>query len=155
MNTDYDLDHYTVTRTMDEIRLANTLLKSIDGKNTRTFAYTCGDRYAGTTSFYDLVKTEFVAARGVMSGYESIDNSDLYYMKAFMVSGQSGEALIDLVKKAMETKTLIVFLFHGVGGEHSIDVALSEHQKLLYFLKTNEKEIWVAPLVDIATFMKQ
>jgi sialate O-acetylesterase len=155
VNPDYDLDHYSIARIMDEIRVNNTLLKAIDGKDSRTFAYTCGEMNAGNGSFYDLIKKEFVAARGVKAGFETLGNTDLYNINAFTVNGQTGEELINLVKKDMESKTLLVFLFHGVGGEHSINVELGEHQKLLDFLKAHEKEIWVAPLVEISKFMKE
>ena len=41
---------------------------------------------------------------------------DLYNVGAYVVNGQSGEELVDLAKKAMKSNALIVFLFHGVGG---------------------------------------
>ena len=62
----------------------------------------------------------------------------------------TGDDMIALVKKAMENKTLLVFLFHGVGGGHSLNVTLEAHRKLVYFLKEHEKEIWVAPFIDAA-----
>lgn len=154
VNPNYDLDHYTLKRITDEIKLANTLLSAIDGKQKRTFAYTCGEMHAGDESFYDLVKSEFAAARGVASGFETAGIADAYNLKAFMISGQTGEEMIGLVEQAMESKTLLVFLFHGVGGEHSIDVEWHEFRKLLFFLKAHESAIWVAPLVDMATFIK-
>ena len=61
--------------------------------------------------------------------------------------------LIDLVKKAQETGTLVVFLFHGVGGGHNANVAMNKHNDLVKYIKQNEKEIWVAPMVDIAEFV--
>jgi hypothetical protein len=72
-----------------------------------------------------------------------------------MVSGQSGERLIGLVKEAMAKNALLVFLFHGVGGEHSLNVSSCDHRKLLGFLKANEKQIWIAPLVDIVRFVRE
>jgi sialate O-acetylesterase len=42
----------------------------------------------------------------------------------------------------------------GTGGEHNINVALSEHRKLLNYLKKNEKDIWLAPMVDVADYIK-
>ena len=54
----------------------------------------------------------------------------------------------------MQTNTLLVFLFHGVGGEHSINVSLAAHSQLLHFLKDHEKEIWIAPMIDVAEYIK-
>ncbi|KAA0231076.1 chitooligosaccharide deacetylase [candidate division KSB1 bacterium] len=152
---DYDLGNYTMQRLVDEIKMANTLLEALDGKTKRTFAYPCGDVKIGDESYVDKIKTKFVAARGVKSRMPKISEIDLFDVDAYVISGQSGEELIALVRQAMQNNALIVFLFHGVGGEHSIDVSLSAHHQLLRFLKQNEKDIWIAPLVDIAEHVKE
>jgi sialate O-acetylesterase len=33
-------------------------------------------------------------------------------------------------------------------------VSLAAHSKLLHFLKQNEKDIWIAPMIDVAKFIK-
>lgn len=63
--------------------------------------------------------------------------------------------MINLVKKAIESNTLLVFLFHGVGGEHSINVSAKAHSELLHFIKLHQNEIWNAPMVDVAQFIKK
>ena len=50
---DYDLRFYTVRRAIDEIRGMNNLLKAMDGKNKRTFAYPCGDTKIHDTAYID------------------------------------------------------------------------------------------------------
>jgi sialate O-acetylesterase len=151
---DYDLDNYSVNRYMDEIRVSNTILFMIDGLKNRTLAYTCGNTLAGTESFVEQIKGEFPAARGVSSGYETLNGIDLYNTKAFMMSGQTGDELIGMVKEAMETKTLLIFLFHGVGGEHNINISLKAHNELLGFLDDNKEDIWVAPMLEVAELIK-
>jgi peptidoglycan/xylan/chitin deacetylase (PgdA/CDA1 family) len=155
VSEDYDLDQYTTQRFLDEIRVSNTLLKMIDGKNSRTFAYTCGDMMTSEGSFYELMKNEFVSARGVVSRYESLYSVDIYNTGAFMIMGQTGEEMIDLVKEAIKSNALLVFLFHGVGGEHNIDVSLEAHNMLLGYLKAHEQEIWVAPFMEISDYIKK
>lgn len=151
---DYDLSHYTVRRITDEINTMNTILKAIDGKIARTFAYPCGDTKIGDTAYIDPLKKEFVAARGVKAEMLPINQIDLYNIGCYTVNGQSGEELINLVKKAMDSHTLLVFLFHGVGGEHSLNVSLPAHSQLLHFLQQHEKDIWIAPLIDVAEYIK-
>ena len=63
--------------------------------------------------------------------------------------------MINLVKKAIETHTMLVFLFHGVGGEHDLNVSLEAHSQLINFLKLQEHDIWNATMVDVAKFIKQ
>jgi len=155
VNPDYDLSNYSLSRITDEVKMANILLKIIDEKPKRTFAYPCGDLKVGDFSYVDMIKENFVAARGVSADYESIDNIDLYNISSFMINGQSGDELIELAKTALKKKALIVFLFHGVGGEHNINVSLEAHNQLVKFLKQNEKDIWTAPLVEIADYVNE
>lgn len=151
---DHDLHTYTVSRAVNEIRLNNELLNAIDGKTNRTFAYPCGDLTIGDTSFYAYLRNDFVAARGVRSAMDFIEKVNLDNIDCYGINGQGADYMIGLVKKAMETHTLLVFLFHGVGGGHNINVALDEHSKLLHFLKDHEKEIWIAPMVELAEHVK-
>jgi peptidoglycan-N-acetylglucosamine deacetylase len=152
---DYDLSKYTIRRITDEIRMTNIALEAVDGKKARTFAYPCGDIKIGDTSYMDFSKSRFIAARGVKPEMLPIEKIDIYNIGSYMINGQSGQQLIDLVKKAMDTNTFLVFLFHGVGGEHSLNVSLEAHSQLLHFLKQHEREIWIAPLIDIATHIKK
>jgi len=152
---EYDLNNYSMRQMFSEIRLENTLLEAIDGKKQRTFAYTCGDCVIGDSSIKDLLHNDFVGARGIVPKMEKINEIDLFDIGAYLVSRQSGEQLIELVKKARDNNALIVFLFQGVGGEHSINISLGEHNKLLRFLKENEKDIWIAPLAEISEYVKK
>lgn len=154
VTADYDLSKYSIRRINDEMRMTNALLKAIDGKSKRTFAYPCGDRKIGDSLYISPMKNEFVAARGVRSEMSKIEQVDLYNINCFSINGETGEQLIALVKKAMESHSLLVFLFHGVGGGHSLNVSLDAHQQLLQFLKQNEKNIWIAPMIEVAEHVK-
>ena len=72
-----------------------------------------------------------------------------------MINGQSGDELIRLVKEAEARGALCVFLFHGVGGEHSLNVSLDAHRMLLMYLKEHEHGVWVAPMIEICTLIKE
>ncbi|RZK39151.1 MAG: chitooligosaccharide deacetylase [Pedobacter sp.] len=155
VNADKDLNKYTLNRAVNEIRLNNTLLKAIDGKSKRTFAYPCGDKTVEGANFYKEVQDEFSGARGVSAGLENAAKTDLSNIKTYSINGKSAAYMIDIVKEAQRTKSLVVFLFHGVGGGHSLNVDLNAHRELLQYLKANEKEIWVAPMVDVAEHIKK
>lgn len=149
-----DLSKYSIARAVNEIKQNNTLLKAIDGKDKRTFAYPCGDLKIGGVNFYTGLKNEFIGARGVGAGMQTATQIDLDNIDCYMINGQSADYMINLVKQAQQTHTLLVFLFHGVGGGHSINVGLAEHSKLIHYLKQNEKTIWIAPMVDVAEKIK-
>jgi peptidoglycan/xylan/chitin deacetylase (PgdA/CDA1 family) len=145
-----DLEKYTVQRIVDEISMTNLLLEAIDGKKKRTFAYPCGDEHAGGKSYVNEITDKFVAARGVRTESQRWQDVNIMRVSSHMISGHDGPYMINLVKEAMKKNQLVVFLFHGVGGEHNLDVSLKAHRELLQFLKKNESEIWTAPFIDIA-----
>lgn len=155
VNPQNDMNNYTVRRMTDEIRTMNILLTAIDGKTKRTFAYPCGDMKIHDTAYIEPLQKEFVAARGVMPAIESIDKIDLYNVPAYGINGETGEQLITLVKEAETKQGLLVFLFHGVGGGHGLNVSLHAHSELLHYLKQHERDIWIATMVDVAGFIKE
>ena len=130
-------------------------LQALDGKTKRTFAFTCGDMKIGDSSFIDAMKNDFIAARAVRDEMHKINQVQLYNVDCFMVNNQSATQMIEWVKKAEETNSLLVFLFHGVGGGNSLDVSLPAHRELLTYLKRNEKTIWVAPMITVAEHIKK
>lgn len=151
---DYDLASYSVRRITDEISMTNTVLEAIDGKKERTFAYPCGDTHIGDSAYLAPLKGDFIAARGVQSGMLQQKNVDLYNVDCYVINGQSGDELIELVKEAVQTKSLLVFLFHGVGGEHALNVSLDAHNKLLHYLKENDEEIWNTTFAEVTRHIK-
>jgi len=150
-----DLSKYSVSREVNEAKVDNTLLKAIDGKDIRTFAYPCGDTKIGNYLFYNDLRKDFAGARGVTEGMPTIDKVNLDDINCYPINGQNADYMINLIKQAMQTHTLLVFLFHGVGGGHNLNVDLHQHSLLLHYLKQHEKEIWIAPMVDVAQHIKQ
>ncbi|HMJ71077.1 MAG TPA: polysaccharide deacetylase family protein [Cyclobacteriaceae bacterium] len=151
---EYDLITYTLKRIDDEVRMTNVVLQSVDGKTERTFAYPCGDMRVGEQSYVETISDDFVAARGVEDKIMQHGKVDPYTTSCFSIAGQTGEHMIDLVKRSMKENGLLVLLFHGVGGEHGLNVELKEHRKLIAFLKENQNDIWIAPFVDVMKYVK-
>ncbi|MES2776856.1 MAG: polysaccharide deacetylase family protein [Bacteroidota bacterium] len=151
---DYDLNKYTIKRLVDETRATNLLLQSMDGKTKRTFAFTCGDTKIGDSSFAPLLANDFVAMRSVRAEMHRIQQVNLNDVDCYMVNGQNGEQLIEWVKKATETKSLLVILFHGVGGGNGLNVSVTAHRQFLQYLKQHERDIWIAPMVEVADYIK-
>ncbi|MBL7813953.1 MAG: polysaccharide deacetylase family protein [Saprospiraceae bacterium] len=155
LTAERDMSKYSVQRMTDEIKATNVLLEAIDGQKKRTFAYTCGDMTIGDVNFMDSLRQDFVAARAVRHEMHPLSKVDLYNVDCYAINGQTGAQMIDLVKKAMDSGELLVFLFHGVGGGHGLNVDLNAHRELLHFLKQNERDIWVAPMIEVATHIKK
>lgn len=150
-----DLRNYSLKRIWAEARTMNIFLHSIDGKTNRTFAFPCADASIGDTLYINQLKKDFIAARSVRSEMLSLNDVKLYDLPAYMINNETGEQLIALVKKAIEEKKLLIFLFHGVGGDHALNVSATAHSELLQFLKDHESDIWITPLVEAAIFIRE
>ena len=154
VSPEYDMNNYTVRRMVDETRMTNLFLQALDGKTKRTFAFTCGDMKIGDSSFINAMKKDFVAARAVRSQMHKINEIDLYNVDCYMVNGETSEQMIEWVKKAAETNSLLVILFHGVGGGNALNVSIEAHRGFLQYLKKNEKDLWIAPMLEVAEYIK-
>ncbi|AEI52006.1 sialate O-acetylesterase [Runella slithyformis] len=154
VNPENDLSKYTLKRITDEIRLTNTLLESVDGKKQRTFAFTCGDTKVGGVEFMNDLKNDLAGARAVRARMQTFEEINPYDFDSYMINGETGEQLIQLVKQAQKEGKLLVFLFHGVGGEHSLNVSLTAHRELLRYVKENENEIYIDTMLNVAEQIK-
>ncbi|UZD23840.1 polysaccharide deacetylase family protein [Algoriphagus halophytocola] len=155
VSPDNDLHQYTTDQILKEIRMTNVFLESLDGQKERTFAYTCGDTATGEGSFVAAIQDDFVASRGVRGAMNRIGNINLSNVDSYGINGQTGEELIALVKEAQEKQALITFLFHGVGGEHSLNVSLEAHRELLDYLEANKDLIWTTTMLEAARHVKE
>ncbi|HEX6170038.1 MAG TPA: polysaccharide deacetylase, partial [Chitinophagaceae bacterium] len=72
----------------------------------------------------------------------------------YMVNGETAEQMIEWVKKASETNSLLVILFHGVGGGNPLNVSIEAHRGFLQYLTKNEKDLWIAPMLEVAEYIK-
>ena len=147
---DYDLSRYSLRRIRDEIQTMNTLLYAIDGRRQRSFAYPCADETIGDSAYLAGMETSFVAVRSVYSQMPTRSELRLNHLPGYVINGQSGEELITLVKQAKEKEVLLIFLFHGVGGGHSLNVSKEAHSQLLHYLKEHEEEIWTPTVAELA-----
>lgn len=151
---EYDMTTYTVRRMAEEIKMTNVFLRALDGKTKRTFAFTCGDMKIGDSNFINGMKNDFVAARAVRNEMHKINEVDLYNVDCYMINNYTAAQMEEWVKKAMETNSLLVILFHGVGGGNGLNVTTDEHRKFLSYLKQQKKNIWVAPMIEVAAHVK-
>ena len=154
VSADYDMTHYSIKRMLDETKMTNVFLEALDGKKERTFAFTCGDMKIGDSSFINSMKNDFVAARAVRNEMHTIDKIDLYNIDCFAINNNTAAEIIEWVKQAEQTHSLLVILFHGVGGGNSLNISVEEHSKFLHYLKQNEKNIWITTMIDAAEYIK-
>jgi len=137
----------------NEMRMTNLFLQSLDGKTKRTFAFPCGDSKIGDSTYINGMKKDFVAARNVRNEMHKINEVNLYDVDCYVVYNNSFEEMKQWVDKAIQTNSLLVILFHGVGGGNDLNVSLDAHRKILSYIKQNEKDIYTAPMLEVAGYI--
>lgn len=151
---EYDLNSYTVDQFLNELKTENTLLKAIDGKEERSFAYTCSNYIAGGEDFTNDIKKMFVAARCDGPIPETMNGYKTWKTPSWGVSDPAIDELIAYVEEAKQKGTIAVFMFHSVGGGY-LNVGATEHQKLLEYVKENEKELYSDSFIEVMKYIKK
>ncbi|MBL7752681.1 MAG: hypothetical protein JNN29_14965, partial [Chitinophagaceae bacterium] len=112
------------------------------------------DQKVEDSFFIEPLKKDFIAARGVRGEMHKIQDIDLYNTDCYMVNHHKAEQMIAWVEEAMRTNSMLVILFHGVGGGNGLDVSLPDHRQFLQYLKDHEKDIYIAPMVEVAKHIR-
>ncbi len=150
---EYDLRNYSKEQILAENTLANTLLKAVDGKEKRTYAYTCGDCAAGNDDFTEDMKSMFEAARLDGPIPVSMKNYPVYKTPSWGVDSPTAEELINYVNEAREKGTIAIFMFHSVGGGY-LNVGADEHRALLQYVKEHEDEFYNGTFMEVMEYIK-
>jgi len=152
----HDLDNYTIQQISQEIKLANTFLLAIDGKNTRTFAYPCAHFFAGGENYKQVVALQFVAARGSSETQNHLikpTHIDLFNVPSWAPNNHQADQLIAYIKNIIQQETYSTFTFHGIGAEY-MTVSVEAHEEMLQFLDANRDKIWVATFQEVTAYLK-
>ncbi len=138
----YDIDKYEIDEIVDEVRVANSILHAIDGREERTFTPPCGDHFVSGENYLPAVEHLFVAIKFS----EPVEPG---FAAGWAPAEVSGEELIERVRREAASGTrLLNLLFHGIGGDY-LAVSLEAHDELLAYLAANEELYWVDSYINI------
>lgn len=152
----HDLDKYTVRQILEEIQTANSFLKALDGKTSRTFAYPCAHYHAGGISFKDSISNYATAARDASetrTKLPAVNEIDIFLVPSWAPSGHEGKDLIAYIKNIIGHETLSTFTFHGVGADH-MSISEEAHEEMLKYLDRHRNEIWVATFQEATDYLR-
>lgn len=147
-----DLDKYSFAKICSELQEANTLLNEIDGTKQRTFAYPCYDTETDAGSYIDTIKHLVTAARSGGGIPKTMVNIDLHNIPSQSATMMNGQVLINYVKQAEANGTMVVFTFHGVGGDY-LAVSNQAHKELLQYLSVNQDKYWVDTFKKVTDYI--
>ncbi|MCP8900688.1 polysaccharide deacetylase family protein [Gilvimarinus xylanilyticus] len=143
-----DMDKRTREQMRAEVTLANSFLYAIDGETLRTFTPPCGHVQTADGNYLEEVADLFIAIKG-----EETKLPDDFSVIA-LPNGESGEELIQYVKKQTANAGLVQIIFHGIGGDH-LSVSDSAHRELLAFLDRNRDRYWTDTYRNIMTYVNK
>ncbi|HUU29043.1 MAG TPA: polysaccharide deacetylase family protein [archaeon] len=148
------LENYTIRKIVAELSIANTLLQAVDGRLERTLAYPCYDHEAGGESFVEQIRPLFTAARAGGDIVPDIRSLDLYLVPAWSAKEVTGEEMIAVADRAAKAGTMVVFVFHGVGGGHNLNVSRQAHSQLLAYLDANRDRFWTDTFAKVTAHVR-
>ena len=147
---------YTVKEILAEVRIMKSLLYAIDGKEQYAYAYPCGHSETADGD-YSIPMMEAGLANygrgagivGIVSDFQSLNLARVPTISTR--AGWRGEELISYVQDALDKNGMVVFIFHGVGGDY-MKVEAEAHQELVDFL-ANHSEIWVGTFSEVLDYI--
>lgn len=150
----HDLQVISAEQMRDEIRLANQVLHTLDGRSARTLTIPCGDFTASGENYIELLKEDFLGIKALNGDVPStMENYNRHYVSVLAVHDISSEGLIKIVEKAKKNGTIANILFHGVGGDY-MTVANEEHKKFIEYLAKHQDSYWVDTFANIMQHVK-
>jgi sialate O-acetylesterase len=150
---EYDLGNYNMVQLFNELKTANTLLKAIDGQESRTYGYTCSDCTVGGVQFADSLKSIFTAARSDGPIPQTMEGYNIFKAPSWTVVDNSAAELISYVNQARDKGTIAIFMFHSVGGGY-LNVGSAQHRQLLEYISQHRKDFYCAAFREIMDYIK-
>jgi peptidoglycan-N-acetylglucosamine deacetylase len=160
---DINTQQWNLERIEADIKIARERLETtFPSQKYTSFAYPCYEstvgRGTGRVSYTPVVARHFIAARagGELDGNLANDPQfcDLHHLSSWSVQRQPGALMIGLVEIAASLGRWGVFTFHGIQEGH-MPVSDGDFVQLLDHLVRRQKEIWTAPVAEVAAYVKQ
>ena len=157
---EYNLCTYTARRWSDEMRIANTILESLDGRKNRSYGNTCCNTEIGQgdtlQSLEPLIAELFVAGRGPCNR-QVVDVGKINFNALGHYSGD--QRTFDQIQHEIDCAIAfggwIIYMIHGVGeGTHGLYMDPVVHKTLVSYLGDRQDSIWTAPVATVATYLR-
>ncbi len=157
------LETYDLDRIERELLAANRELAEGAGVVTPvSFAYTCAHDWVGPerTSFRPVVGRIFPAARvgDIELTGPFVNPHNLDFTAIGSIGIVEDHSLADLkrsVDLAIQRREWLVFMFHGVGGEHRMNILRKNHIALVEYVAGRSGEIWCDTFLNISQHIRK
>ena len=155
---DNALEDFSLQKMEENLLEANTKIETLLGVKMTEFAYPCGQTFVGkgqnTQSYVPVVAKNFNSGRLWLSeAPNDASYCDLAQITGMEMDGKSFEDILKLINASRKTNSWLVLAGHDIGKGGAQTTKTEMLEKLLKYLKTNGKDIWVAPVGDISKFV--
>lgn len=156
--TAYDLKRYDRRRIVDELLLADRVLRLVDGQPQRSFAASCGHTTVGPDgaeeSFVDDLRRCATIVRSGRAGVLPLRRPE-FVVGSHAADAKTAAATITAIEPALQDGGWIVVIMHGVGtGTHSHFIAADEHLRLIDWIAAHNDRLWSAPVSSVAAALQ-
>lgn len=154
-----NLCDYDLARWEDEIKVANRILQSYDGRTARSFGNTCHAVAVGPPDaevpLDEPIARHFVVGRG--PGLEHcIDpaRAQLTRLGCRTADDRTFDQLRAQIDEAIERGGWLVYCAHGVGRDHRLLWSVDSHEQTLDYLAQRADVVWTAPVADVGQYVR-
>jgi peptidoglycan-N-acetylglucosamine deacetylase len=145
----------------DILEAQNRIQHVFRAQTANSFAYPCYESTVGRgpsrKSYTPIIAKYFPGARakGELRGDLANDPlyCDLHHLSSWPVERSTGAFMIGLVEQAARRGLWGIFTFHGIHEGH-LPVGSTDFVELLDHLDYRKKDIWIAPLAEIAVYLQ-
>lgn len=161
VNPAHDLRYYDAHRLRTELDIANRVLKMVDGRDERSYGYTCHHTTFGDGTeeqpMHDILSEMFFAGRGhnVDAALDVTPDFDLLNIGSISADFGVLETLQAHIEQAQAIGGWAVFVMHGIGSDtHNLHIMPDVHQALVEWIGAQGERIWSAPIIDVARHIR-
>lgn len=154
-----NLEDYTAERFAADVDAATAGIQRLLGVNATTFAFPCGQKYAGrgaqTQSTVPVIARRFLAGRGFKD--ESANDPafcDLAQLMGVDSDGLSFSQMLQFLKDAEARGAWLVFAGHNIGSEGRQTTLIPALEELLRYASDPKNGVWLDTVHNIATHVK-
>ena len=157
---DKALEDFTLERMKDELLKANHEIDELLGVTPEVYAYPCGQKFIGkgvhTQSFVPLIATSFLAGRGWLDE-APIDPwyADMAQLTGIKMDDMDFDEILPVLRGAAAKGQWLVLAGHDTGEEGPQTTKLTFLEELANYVNDPENGIWVAPIGEIARYVKE
>lgn len=152
------LETYSLAKIEAELLEANSKIKALLGVAMTEFAYPCGQTFVGreqkTESYVPVIAKNFNSGRTWLDEAPNDPSyCDLSQITGMEMDGKSFKDILKLIEAARKSKSWLVLAGHEINKSGPQTTRTDMLEKLFKYLKTNGKDIWVAPVGEISKYI--